>query len=174
VGGRVDQARSWMNAESSNILAARPIYRGMLITDSRLRFVALAAFAWLGCVFALDAVEPQALVISVAYAVPVILAVFTGSKRLTILLVVLAILGEAGGAVMDAAQNSFHWDLIGVENRLLSVGSLALVAYLTLKLQAASERIGRLSAQRAESRRHAALSSAADGILASPSGGDIS
>jgi signal transduction histidine kinase len=145
----------------------------MQITDSRLRVVALAAFAWLGFVFVLDTVMPQALVISVAYAVPVVLAVLTGSKRLTILLVIVAILGEAGGAVMDAAQNSFHWDLIGVENRLLSVGSLVLVAYLTLTLQAASERIGRLSAQRAESRRHAALSAAADRILVSLSRGDV-
>ncbi len=145
----------------------------MLITDSRLRVVALAAFAWLAFVFFLDAVMPQSLVISVAYDVPVVLAVLTRSKRLTIFLVSLAVLGQAAGAVLDAAQASFHWDFIGVANRLLSVGSLVLVAYLALTLQAASERIGRMSAQRAESDRHAALSSSADSFLASLSKGDV-
>jgi signal transduction histidine kinase len=116
--------------------------------------------------FGVDMMTPQALNAEVFYSVPVVLAAFSPSRRLTYRLILVAILADELGAIGDAAIDGFHWDVIGIENRFLSLVTLAAVAALTLAVQGAAARIGSLSAIEVQRRRHAALSSAADQILA--------
>jgi signal transduction histidine kinase len=135
--------------------------------------IALTAYALIALAFLFDMVTPQALNAEVLYAIPIVLAAFSASRQLTYRLVLLAILADELGAIGDAALASFHWDVIGIENRFLSLISLAVVAALTLAVQDAAARIGSFSAIEAQRRRHAALSYAADHILASLGGGAL-
>ncbi len=129
--------------------------------------IALAAYCAIAAAFIFDMVTPQALDAEVTYAIPIVLAAFSSDRRLTYRLVLVAILADELGAIADAALASFRWDLIGIENRFLSLISLVIVAALTLAVQQAAARIGSLSAIEVQRRRQAALSSAADRILAS-------
>lgn len=135
--------------------------------------LALLAYALIAAAFLVDLVTPEALNAEVFYAVPVVLAAFSPSRKLTYRLVLLAILADELSAIIDAALAGFHWDVIGIENRFLSLISLASVAALTLAVQGAAARIGSLSAIEVQRRRHAALSSAADHILASLGSGQL-
>ena len=129
--------------------------------------LALWAYVLIALALLVDVVTPQTLNAEVLYAVPVVLAAFSPSRKLTYRLVLVAIMADEIGAIADAALDGFHWEIIGIENRFLSLVSLATVAALTLAVQQAASRIGSLSAVAVQRRRHAALSSAADSILAS-------
>ena len=75
--------------------------------------------------FGVDMMTPQALNAEVFYSVPVVLAAFSPSRRLTYRLILVAILADELGAIGDAAIDGFHWDVIGIENRFLSLVTLA-------------------------------------------------
>jgi signal transduction histidine kinase len=130
------------------------------------RQLAWLAYVLIGLAFIVDMATPQALNAEVFYAVPVVLAAFSPSRKLTYRLILVAILADELGAIGDAALDGFRWDVIGIENRFLSLVTLATVAALTLAVQGAAARLGSLSAIDVQRRRHAALSSAADHILA--------
>lgn len=134
------------------------------------RQLALLAYVLIASSFVVDMVTPQALNAEAFYVVPVVLAAFSPNRRLTYRLVILAIVADGVAAFIDAAVDGFRWDVIGVENRFLSLLSLAVVATLTLAVQSASARIGSLSALTRQRRRHAALSHAADHIIAALGG----
>ncbi len=129
--------------------------------------IAFLAYASLLPLFAFDVVTPQSLVAEITYEIPVVLAAFTGDRKLTYRLLLCALLTTEIAAILDAAQAGFVWDVIGIENRALSILSLLIVAGLTLAVQNASERLGRAGALEAQRRRSAALSTAADHILTS-------
>ncbi len=137
------------------------------------RYIAPLAYGAIALAFAFDMVTPQALDAEVLYAIPIVLAAFSSSRKLTHRLVLVAILADELGAIFDAALVSFHWDVIGIENRFLSLTALATVAALTLALQGAAARIGTFSAIEVQRRRHAALSYAADHILAALGGAGL-
>jgi signal transduction histidine kinase len=130
------------------------------------KYLPLAAYTLIATAFIVDMVTPQALNAEAFYAVPVVLAAFSPNRRLTYRLILVSLLANTLAAIFDAGMDNFHWDPIGVENRFLSLVSLAAVAALTLAVQTAAARIGSLSAIDVQRRRHAALSSAADRILA--------
>ncbi len=132
--------------------------------------LALLAYALIALALVVDIITPQALNAEVFYAVPVVLAAFSSSRKLTYRLVLVAILADELGAIADAALAGFHWDVIGIENRFLSLITLAAVAALTLAVQKAAAHIGSLSAIEVQRHRHAALSYAADHIFASLGG----
>jgi signal transduction histidine kinase len=128
--------------------------------------LALLANALIAIIFVADMATPQTVNTEAFYAIPILLAGFSASRKLTYRIVLMAVLADELAAIYDAAGDNFHWDIIGIENRLLSLVSLATVAILTLAVQRAAARIGSLSAIEAQRGRHVALSRAADGIVA--------
>ena len=115
----------------------------------RSRVVAAVAFALLVAAFVVDSLTPQTLVVAILLDVPIVLAALTRSRRLTAILVVLALVADAVAASMDAARDGYHWDVIGVGDRILSAFSIVLVGFLSTAVQERSERVGRIVAQEA-------------------------
>ncbi len=108
--------------------------------------IAYFAYASLVPLFAFDVFTPQLLAAEITYEIPVMLAAFTGDRKLTYRLLLCALLTTEIAAILDAAADHFRWDTIGIENRALSIVSLLIVAALTLAVQRASERLGRAAA----------------------------
>ncbi|MDQ6944574.1 MAG: HAMP domain-containing histidine kinase, partial [Candidatus Eremiobacteraeota bacterium] len=133
----------------------------------RSRAVAVAAFALLIVTFVADAVTPQTLVIAILLDVPIVLAALTQSRRLTMSLVVAALVVDAAAGSINAAHDGYRWDAISVGDRLLSMLSIVLVGYLSTAVQERAERVGRLAAQEARARREVTLAAAADRMRAS-------
>jgi signal transduction histidine kinase len=134
--------------------------------------ISLVAYVLIACVFVFDLVTPQALDAAVMYCIPILVAGFSPDERLTHRLVKITILADELGATSDAAFDG-NWNMIGLENRFLSLIALAVVAILTLQVQKAAARLGSLHAIEIQRRRHAALSQAADHILASLGNGRL-
>lgn len=130
------------------------------------RRITFLAYALLPALFAFDVVTPQILVAEITYEIPVLLAAFTGDRKLTWRLLLFALLATEVAAIVDAAAEGFRWDVIGIENRALSILSLLIVAALTLAVQRASERLGRASADELQRVRSTALSVASDHLFA--------
>jgi len=135
--------------------------------------VAYFAYASLVPLFAFDVFTPQRLAAEITYEIPVMLAAFTGDRKLTYRLLLCALLTTEIAAILDAAADHFRWDAIGIENRALSILSLLIVAALTLAVQRASERLGRAAALEGQRRRATALSVAADHVLAALSSREL-
>ncbi|HEX3550020.1 MAG TPA: ATP-binding protein [Candidatus Elarobacter sp.] len=133
----------------------------------RSRAIAAAAFALLIAAFVTDAVTPQTLVVAILLDVPIVLAALTQSRSLTYALVLAALGADVAAALINAARDGYHWQAIGVGDRLLSMLSIVLVGYLSTAVQERAERVGRLAAQEARARREAALSAAAERVRAS-------
>jgi signal transduction histidine kinase len=134
--------------------------------------ISLLAYVLIAGVFLFDLVTPQALDAAVMYCIPILVAGFSPDERLTHRLVKITILADELGATSDAAFDG-NWNMIGLENRFLSLIALAVVAILTLEVQKAAARLGRLNAIEIQRRQHAALSQAADHIMASLGNGGL-
>ena len=137
------------------------------------RQLALVAYALIATAFLVDMLTPQTLDAEVLYTIPVVLAAFSPNRKLTYRLVLLAILADELGAIFDAAIDGFHWEIIGIENRFLSLISLTTVAALTLSVQGFAARVGSISALEVQRRRHEALSAAADRFLSDMGSGQL-
>jgi signal transduction histidine kinase len=103
------------------------------------RTVAIVSLVILALAFAIDAVTPQTFSDAVCYCLAVALATLTNSRRLTISLVAAALVLNVPAAIVDAAADGFQWDVIGLENRVLSMLSITLVGMLTLAVQVGIE-----------------------------------
>lgn len=133
----------------------------------RSRAIAAAAFALLIAAFLADAITPQTLVVAILLDVPIVLAALTQSRSLTYALVIAALAADVTAAFINVSRDGYHWQAIGVGDRLLSMLSIVLVGYLSTAVQERAERVGRLAAQEARARREAALSAAAERVRAS-------
>jgi two-component system OmpR family sensor kinase len=102
---------------------------------SSTRRAAVSAALILAFAFAIDAATPQELSDAVCYCIAVALAAWTKSRRLTLTLIIAALVLNVPPAVIDAAVDGFHWDTIGVVNRFLSIFVILIVGGLTLALQ---------------------------------------
>ncbi len=121
------------------------------------RVIEACAYASLAIVFVLDAFTPQALSIQIAYEVSVVLAALTGRRALIVRLLTLTLILNLLGSLTDAAQDGYRWDVLGVENRAISLISIFLVGALALTIQSRSERLGRATANAGRERVDAAL-----------------
>lgn len=132
----------------------------------RARYIPLVSWASLGAVFVLDVLTPQTLVIAILSAIPIALAAFVASRRLTSALVVAALVGDALAGIANARQDG-HMDAIGLADRLLSGFVIVLVGAVSTVAQERAQRLGAFTAQEARARREAALATAIDRIRAS-------
>lgn len=133
----------------------------------RARWIPIVAFAILVAVFILDAVTPQTLVVAILLDVPIALSAFLADRRLTTILVVLALVANAVAGYLNAIAAGGRWDSIGIFDRTLTALSIIVVGYLGTTVQERAQRVGRLAAQEARARREAALATAIDRIRAS-------
>jgi signal transduction histidine kinase len=133
----------------------------------RARWIPVLCFAILALAFVLDALTPQALVVAILLDVPIALSAFAASRRLTTLLVVLALLANVAAGYLNGLAAAGRWDSIGLANRVLAALSIILVGYLGTSIQERAQRVGRLAAQEARARREAMLAAAIDRIRAS-------
>lgn len=134
---------------------------------SRRPWISISALATLVLVFVLDVFTPQTLVVAILLNVPIALASFASSRRLTSSLVVLALAANAVAAYVNGIHDGYRWDTIGLTDRLLAAISIVLVGFLSTEVQERAGRVGRLAAQEARGRREALLAGAADRIRAS-------
>jgi signal transduction histidine kinase len=132
----------------------------------RARYIPLVSWASLGAVFVLDVVTPQTLVIAILAAIPIALAAFVASRRLTGALVAAALAGDALAGIANARHDG-HLDAIGLGDRLLSAFVIVLVGAVSTVAQERAVRIGAFAAQEARARREGALAAAIDQIRAS-------
>jgi hypothetical protein len=85
-------------------------------------------------VFVADWITPAIISVGLAYQAPVVFAGFKGTRSLTIMVIMLGVAGIALGWFMDFAADSYHFSSSRIENRLISLVSLAIVGSLTLLL----------------------------------------
>ena len=126
------------------------------------RLAEIAAYLTFCVVVVIDALTPPSLAIEIAYEVAVVFASLTGKRPLVLRFVALGFVGNLFGLLSDAAQTNPPWEAIALENRLLSLVSIIIVATLTLVVRGDAER----TAARRAGDRAQALAAAADRILA--------
>ncbi|MGH7727888.1 MAG: ATP-binding protein [Vulcanimicrobiaceae bacterium] len=132
----------------------------------RSRSIAAIAWAALGGVFLLDVLTPQTLVVAILSAIPIALAGFAASRRLTTSLVIAALATDALAAFANA-QREGRWDPIGLADRFLSALAIVLVGFLATLAQERAQRAGALAEQQARARREASFAAAIDRIRGS-------
>jgi hypothetical protein len=98
-------------------------------------WVSLTAIAVVFLVFVADWIIPATVVVGMAYQAPIVFAGLRGTRRLTIQVTALGVIGLAIGWFMDLAADSYHFSPDRIENRLLSVISLLVVSFLSLRAQ---------------------------------------
>ena len=133
----------------------------------RSRWIPVVAFSLLAVAFAIDVATPQSLVVAILFDVPIALAALAVSRRLTTVLVALALGLDALAGYINGVQAHNHWDAIGIGDRLLAALSIVLVGYLSIAVQERAQRVGRAAAQEQRSRREAVLAAAVDRIRSS-------
>ncbi len=101
--------------------------------------------ALLLAVFLLDALTPNRLVFGILFSAPIALSGLAGSKKMTRLMIVLALVGNLLAALVNGYQGG--WSSYDVANRVLSVLAALLVGFLTLRFREASTRAALLDAE---------------------------
>jgi signal transduction histidine kinase len=132
----------------------------------RARYIPLVSWASLGAVFVLDLLTPQTLVVAILSAIPIALAAFVASRRLTGALVVAALIADAIASLANAHHEG-HLDPVGFVDRLLSAVAIVLVGGVSIVAQERAQKIGALAAAETRARREAVLAAATDRIRAS-------
>jgi signal transduction histidine kinase len=132
------------------------------------RTVAIASSLVLVLAFTIDAVTPQEFSDAVCYCLAISLATLTNSRRLTFNLLAGALVLNIPAAIIDAAADGFNWNVLGLENRVLSMLSIGLVGMLTLAVQVRIENqrlVKELAARNAElAERQEVISELVDAI----------
>jgi signal transduction histidine kinase len=132
----------------------------------RARFIPLVSWASLGAVFVLDLLTPQTLVVAILSAIPIALAAFVASRRLTGALVLAALIGDAVASFANARHDG-HLDPIGFVDRLLSAVVIVLVGTVSVVAQERAQMIGAFAAAETRARRESVLATATDRIRTS-------
>lgn len=108
--------------------------------------IASFSFALLLTGFVLDLLSTQRLVVAILFNIPIALSALALSRRLTLTVLVLALLANIAAAYVNSIEANSH-DLITIENRMLAAFSYLLVAALTLIVRSSELRVDQLEAQ---------------------------
>ena len=111
--------------------------------------VTVTCVVMLVAIFALDVLTPQRLVAAILLNIPIALSGLAYQRRLTLGLVVSAIVADIIAGVLNA-RNEAGFDMISLINRALLAASFALVGAMTVMLSQTSSRLeaARVQAQR--------------------------
>jgi signal transduction histidine kinase len=127
--------------------------------------VALLCAAWI-----VDLITPQLWVVAILLDIPIVLSTFAGQRRLTTILIVLALAANAIAGYVNGVQAGYHWDAVAIVDRLLAALSIVLVGALGLWSHRIGARGGESAAREAQARREVALRRAIEALRASMSG----
>lgn len=104
----------------------------------------------------IDLTSPQGLVVAIIYDIPIALSGLALSRRLTVSVVLLALINNGLAAYVNATSTG-SYDTLTLLNRGLSGLSFLLVGTLTLALRNASARVTRLAFEEERAQREFAL-----------------
>ena len=131
------------------------------------RFVPVACILALLGAFVVDLFTPQLFVAAILLDVPIVLSSLGASASFRIGLVIAALICDALAGYVNGMHSGFHWDAVGIGDRMLAALSIVFVGYLTNAAIANSERAGRAAAQELRARREAQIGAAIERVRAS-------
>jgi signal transduction histidine kinase len=131
------------------------------------RFMPVVAVLSLLGAFVVDLLTPQLFVAAILLDVPIVLSSLGGSNSFRIGLIVTALLFDAIAGYVNGVHAGFHWDAVGIGDRILAGLSIVFVGYLSSAVSENAERAGRAASQELRARREAQISTAIERVRAS-------
>jgi two-component system, OmpR family, sensor histidine kinase KdpD len=131
------------------------------------RFVPLVAILSLLGAFVVDLLTPQLFVAAILLDVPIVLSSLGGSSRFRIGLIIAALFFDAIAGYVNGVHAGFHWDAVGIGDRILAGLSIVFVGYLSSAVSENAERAGRAASQELRARRETQISTAIERVRAS-------
>ena len=117
--------------------------------------------------FVVDLLTPQAFVAAILLDTPIVLSSLGGSRRFTAGLVVAALLANVTAGYVNGIVDHFHWDAIGIGDRILAGLSIVFVGYLGTAVQDEGQRAGRSEELAQRAHREAELGAAIERVRTS-------
>jgi hypothetical protein len=117
--------------------------------------------------FAVDLLTPQLFVTAILLDAPIVLSSLSRSSRFTNVLVIAALVANVVAGYINGVQEHYHWDPLGIGDRVLAGLSIVFVGYLSTAVQQAAQRAGRLEAQQARALRETHLGAALERVRSS-------
>jgi signal transduction histidine kinase len=120
------------------------------------QYIPVACAALLLAAFAIDMFTPQLFIAAILLNAPIALTSFAFDRRLTIRVVVAALVANAAAGWYNAYHEG-HWDRIAVENRVLAAMSCILVGALSIGTQRAARSVAEIEARQRQVQRERTL-----------------
>ncbi|MGB8265736.1 MAG: HAMP domain-containing sensor histidine kinase [Candidatus Velthaea sp.] len=133
----------------------------------RSRLVVVVCIVALAAAFVIDLLTPQEFVAAILLDTPIVLSSLGGSRRFTAGLVIAALLANVTAGYVNGVNDHFHWDPIGIGDRVLAGISIVFVGYLTTAVHDISQRAGRSAGLAQRAQREAELGAAIERVRAS-------
>ena len=131
------------------------------------RFVPAVCILALLAAFAIDLITPQLFVAAILLDVPIVLSSLGASATFRLWLIVAALAANLVAGYINGVQDHFHWDAVGIGDRMLSALSIVLVGYLSSAVNENAQRAGRASSQELRARREAQIGATIERVRAS-------
>jgi signal transduction histidine kinase len=128
------------------------------------RRVAAACIVSLAAAFVIDLLTSQLFVAAILLDVPIVLSMLGGSRRLTYVMVAIALGANGLAGYANGVRDHYTWDVTGLGDRTLAALSVILVGYLVTLVQDSAERAGRAASQEARAHREAQIASTVEPI----------
>src|SRR5450755_2012689 len=139
----------------------RALREARLVRPALVPAVCIIAMA---AAFVIDLLTPQLFVTAILLDAPIVLRSLTRSSRFTNVLVVVALIANAVAGYVNGVTEHYHWDSLGIGDRVLAGLSIVFVGYLSTAVQQAGQRTGRLEAQQIRALREKQLATAIERI----------
>jgi signal transduction histidine kinase len=131
------------------------------------RFVPLVCVLSLLAAFAIDLLTPQLFVAAILLDVPIVLSSLGASARFRAALIIAALGCDVVAGYINGVQAGYHWDAVGIGDRILAALSIAIVGYLSSAVIDNAQRAGRAASQELRARRETQIAAAIDRVRAS-------
>jgi signal transduction histidine kinase len=131
------------------------------------RYVPAACVLALIAAFAIDLITPQLFVAAILLDIPIVLSSLGGSATFRLWLIVAALTANTIAGYVNGVQDHYHWDAVGIGDRILSALSIVLVGYLSSTVSETAKRAGRASSQELRARREVQIAAAIERVRAS-------
>jgi signal transduction histidine kinase len=131
------------------------------------RYVPLVCVFALLAAFAIDLITPQLFVAAILLDVPIVLSSLGGSPSFRLRLILAALAANVIAGYVNGVQDHYHWDSVGIGDRMLSALSIVLVGYLSSAVNENAQRAGRAASQEVRARREVQIADAVERVRAS-------
>jgi signal transduction histidine kinase len=117
--------------------------------------------------FVIDLLTPQLFVAAILLDVPIVLSSLGGSAGFRLGLIAAALVCDVVAGYANGVHSGFHWDAVGIGDRVLAALSIVSVGYLSSAVSENAERAGRAASQELRARREAQISTAIERVRSS-------